>query len=503
MLQLKNVSKDFGDKIILDKASLTVYEGEHIAIIGNNGVGKTTVLNLIMGNDFPLSGEVVCNETVDMLSQSLDEECKMNDENLNYASGEFLKILKELSFFKQQFDFKTLSCGEKTKIAIARVFSSGKNILLLDEPTNHLDISAKNVLIDKINAYAGTVIIVSHDKDFLNKTVFKIVEIKNGGFFEYYGNYDDYEQQKENHQLCVKRNYEKHKKNVKKINEQIDKYTGWLHKADKNVKRQGGQPSDAKLLGAWCIADCAARSLSRFVANRVTKLKQELDKDVEKPERQHNIRYALNVENLSNKVVLKFSDVSKSFGNKAVLSDVNFLLKTGDKLAIMGDNGAGKTTILNLILESLSPDKGEIYKTPALKIATMFQDVYDLDPDATINKLSMQGDKQFRTDFITNLCSMNIDKSRFNSKIKNLSMGERMRIKLALLILSDANLIIMDEPTNHLDIENKNYLETVLKGFKGTLIVVSHDLDFLKNVTNKTLMLKNSKATYFDINITP
>ena len=172
----------------------------------------------------------------------------------------------------------------------------------------------------------------------------------------------------------------------------------------------------------------------------------------------------------------------------------DFTIFSGDKIGIIGSNGTGKTTLLNILLGK-TDFGGDLFVTPSVRPAFMQQDIYDLDENETINSLSQKEDKSYRTGFISNLISMNIDKSRFDTKIKNLSSGERMRIKLTQIILSDANLIVLDEPTNHLDIENKNYLQEVLEGFVGTVLIVSHDKNFLEHTTNKTLKIENKQIT--------
>jgi len=497
MIQLKNVCKDYGTKTVLDKINLTIYDGEKIGIIGENGQGKTSLLNIITKQIPADSGEIISEDTFGFLRQSSELSIpdiveELSDSNL---ATQFNIQLKKMGFIKE-LDLSVeriekLSCGERTKIALALIFAKYPTTLVLDEPTNHLDLTGQNIIVQQINQFAGTVLIVSHNKDFLNKTVQKIVEIKDGNIKEYSGNYDDYKIQKENEQLDIKRTYEEHSKKIVKINADIDRYRQAASIADKKKSNR------VKTSYTKSTADERSKSLSQFASNRISKLQQELGKDIEQPDREKQIYYKLQKEDIKIRFAFVAEHLNKKFGDSILFQDANFTIEAGEKIALMGDNGSGKTTLINILLGKESYD-GVLRVYPSLKIATMYQDVYDIDQEVTINEMSLQEDKDFRTRFITNLCSMNIDKSRFDTKIKFLSSGEKMRIKLAQLILSDANMIILDEPNNHLDILNKDYLEKVLAGYEGTVLIVSHDMEFLKNTTNKVLKIQNKTITKYD-----
>lgn len=495
MIQLKNISKDFGTKSILNNISEVVYDGEKIGVVGNNGQGKSTFLDILTKQTMPDCGEVVTDCSMAVLKQNSAFEKNelfnlLQDQSF---SQEFFKWLKKFDF-KAEFNFQNfdkLSCGEKTKLALSMVFAQKPDCLILDEPTNHLDMEAKQLLVENLNNFYGTVLLVSHDKDFLNQTVQKIWELKDGKIVEYYGNYDDFAKQKEQKKLEISRNFEKHKKEILDIESQIDIYQRALAVSDKKTHRGAKRTCNAT------TQDERAKSLSRFAASRVSKLKQKLNQDVEKPEKEIKIRYNLKKEDLKSKYAIIAENLKKEFDGRVLFENANFVIESGDKVALVGSNGIGKTTFVNMIL-GRTQFEGTLKLTPSLKIAVMSQDVYDLDENLTINEMSTFGDKNYRTAFITNLCSMNIDKTRFDTKLKFLSSGEKMRIKLCELILSDANMIILDEPTNHLDILNKDYLELVLKNFEGTLLIISHDKNFLKNTTNKVLQIKDCQLKLLD-----
>jgi len=495
MLLLSNVTKEFGNKTIFDSINLTIYDGEKVGIIGDNGQGKTTLLNLISGNLIADSGTISREGKVGYLYQSSEISVSDISKKLNEPSTKniFLEYLSKLgmdtSLDYNEKTIKKLSGGERTKLVLALLYSDMPDILILDEPTNHLDAESKDFLIEQINSLNSSVLIVSHDRDFLNKTVNKIIEVKDGNITEYTGNYDDYMEQKNNYQLNLQREYESHKNKIVEINKDIENYKNAVRKADAKKSKNAQKSYD------FLTADARSTSLSKFVASRVSKLQQELDKDIEKPEKNIQIRYKLKVEDLKAKNAIVVENVTKKFGDRVLFENANFIINSGEKIALLGANGTGKTTFINMLLGKEEDYTGFIRKTPSINIATMFQDIYDLDESLTINQMSTLFDKEYRTYFISNLVGMNIDKSRFDTKVQFLSMGERMRIKLCQIILSDANMIILDEPTNHLDIASREFLEKTLQNFVGTLLVVSHDTKFIQNCTNSTLIIKDKNLT--------
>ncbi len=497
MLQLKDICKSFGSKTVLDNINEIIYDGEKIGIVGSNGQGKSTLLNIITGKDRADSGEVVSNEKIGFLEQSSAIEFGSLLNKLTDAefSQEFFKQLKKLGFTKQiewtLERIKLLSCGERTKIALASVLAINPTMLILDEPTNHLDIEGKAEIVREIQNFAGSVLVVSHDIDLLNQTVFKIWQVKDGKVSEFFGNYDDYKTQIEEKKLEIKRNYDKHKKRVAEIQEDIAQYKHYAGLADARRYKHKADRLGLRYSNGL-EADIRSTKLSKRAAHQISRLEQELKKDVETPEKEFEIKYFLNTGDLKAKNIIFAENLTKKFGGNVLFENANFLISSGDKIGIIGANGTGKSTFLDIILGK-TDYTGKLFITPSLKIVRLKQDVYDLDEDMTINEMSRQFDGQYRTDFIKNLVSMNIDKKIFDTKIRYLSSGERMRIKLCQIILSDANAIMLDEPTNHLDIENKQYLEKILSGFAGTIFIVSHDIDFLKHTTNRTFEIKDKK----------
>lgn len=496
MIYLSKIHKEFGDKIIFQNVDLNIFKGQKVGIIGDNGVGKTTLLNIIAGADKNYSGVCKVCGNVEYLKQSSFTNFETLIEVMcdkDKCTALFCE-LKKMQFDGDLGDLETLSCGEKTKLAFALSYINNPQILLLDEPTNHIDLLGRQVITQLIKDFGGTVIVVSHDIDFLNNTVNRILEIEDAKINDFVGNYDCYLEEKRKQHLAQEREYEAHNKKVKEIQENIEFIKRFAYIAEKNVGNQGGSKSDARLMTTKSKAMVHAKKLNKTVASRISKLEQKLDNAPPKPKEDKEIKYKLQFDPLLAKTAIKFEGVSFNYkGGKEIFKNVDFEISSGDKVGIIGDNGVGKSTLVKLIIGKENCTSGIIRRAGSLKISNMEQDIYDLDGDKTINDLSLGGDSEYRRVYITNLINMNIDKSRFDTSIKNLSMGERMRIKLNNIILSDANFIILDEPTNHLDIANKNFMQKVLSNFVGTVLIISHDINFIKSTCDKVYRIENGQ----------
>lgn len=494
MITISNLEKQYADKLLFQKLNLTIYDGERVGIVGSNGAGKSTLLKIIASEESPDAGSVLIDGTIGFLKQiteytnedflSLMDDTHIINNFLEIKSR--LHIDSSIDFSKERL--KTLSGGEKTKLMLAGILCKNPEILILDEPTNHLDSTGIKWLIEAIETFAGTVLIVSHDRYFLNNTVFKIVEIENGKVREFAGNYDDYHNQKEMEHKSLISKYEAQQVQEKKINKQINALNAWSNKGEKNARRQGGMLSDSKIKGAETKAQVSATKLASMAKAKVSRLEHLKDDFIDKPYVEGEVYYKLEAQPFNGKVLVRAENLSKSFGEKNLFKNSNFTINSGEKIALLGDNGTGKSTLIKMILGQ-EAFEGDIYIAPSVKIAYLSQDVFDLNDDETVMQKAMGKGAEYRTRFLTNLISMNMTKQVFNRKISTLSLGERMRIKMCELILSDYNFLIMDEPTNHLDIKNKIFLEKILKEYKGCLLIVSHDHALVENVCNASLLI--------------
>lgn len=497
MIILNKVCKEFGDKTIFKDLNLTIYDGEKIGVVGANGSGKSTLLSIISKGIDVDSGTVNTSGTLGYVKQITSytyEDFEIILRDLRQKI-DFIKINKELNLSDDlPFDkerLKTLSGGERTKLMISSILARNSTTLLLDEPTNHLDRNGILWLQNKVNEFRGTVIIVSHDRDFLNNTVNKIIEINNGQVNEFYGNYNDYKFQKQEIVNSQTKKYNEQQSMKKRIEKQIKELKQTASKVDKKAKRDGS--SDSRVIGYKDGIKAVAGKIGKNAVIKENKLLREEKDFVDRPNVEKEIYYNIKSSEIASKVLIKAEDLSKQYGNNVLFSNSNFSIENGEKVALIGDNGTGKTTLLKIILDE-EDYAGSLWKTNNLKIAYLSQEILDEDENETIlERASNFG--TLKTQFLTNLANMNINRNLFTNKIKNLSLGERMKIKMNELILSDFNLLILDEPTNHLDIANKEFLEKILKEYKGACIIVSHDKAFLDNICTKTLLIKNKKIT--------
>lgn len=509
MIKLSNVGISFGDKTIFDKLNLSIYDEEKIGIVGENGCGKSTLVNIISKVIQPDVGKV---ELFDSTIGYLKQISQYNQEDIDNIVNDsihykyFMEILKKNKFLRDidlcNFDWNSLSGGEKTKLMFAYITALNPSVLILDEPTNHLDVDSIDFIKEYIDSFEGIVIIVSHDRDFLNNTVSKIFEIEKGKVSEYYGNYDDYKEQKALELQTLKAKYDSQKKLEKKIDEEVDTLMRWAQKGENAAGRQGGMRSDSKYKGRKTDAQVSATKLSRSAKSKISRLERQKEDFIEEPYEPGKIHYSLQAGDITSKVLVRLEDLCMGYDN-LLFKDVNLTIGKGDKIALVGRNGSGKSTLIKLILKEEKPVSGDVYLSPTLKPEVIYQDIFDLDDNKTIMELAMEGNREYRTKFLTNLCNMNLHREMFNQKIKTLSLGERMRVKLTKMILSDFNFLILDEPTNHLDIQSKEQLEKVLSNFKGSILFTSHDKYFVKNIANKIWTIDDGRINEVEKVMTP
>lgn len=515
ILSTVNINKSFGSVDILKNASIVVNEKEKVAIVGLNGAGKTTFMKILAGIDKADSGSItlqknaklsylsqinnidseltIFEELTTVIQPILDMETRLSklSEDMKHASGEDLEnlyevysnlshnfelldgyhikskingILNGLGFSKEDFNksIKTLSGGQKTRVFLAKILLEEPDIILLDEPTNHLDLFSIEWLENYLSNYKGAVIIVSHDRYFLNKIVSKVIDIENGEVNTYLGNYSDFSAKKESLRLARLKEYEKQQDEIKHQEAVINKLRSFNR--EKSIKRA---ESREKLLD-----------------------KIEL---IEKPVSLHS-DMRLNFEStiVSGKDVLTVEKLSKSFDNKNLFKNLNFEIKRGEHIAIIGENGTGKTTILKIINGFLEADNGNINFGSNVFMAYYDQEHQVLHEDKSIfDEISDTYPEMNNTRIRNLLAAFLFTGEEVFKKISSLSGGERARVSLAKLMLSKANLLILDEPTNHLDIVSKEILENAIKNFEGSVLYVSHDRYFINQTVTRILNLKN------------
>ncbi|MEE1314018.1 MAG: ABC-F family ATP-binding cassette domain-containing protein [Lachnospiraceae bacterium] len=513
ILSCQNITKTFVDKTVLSNISFHIEDQEKAAIVGINGAGKSTLLKIIMNEMEANDGLVTLSKgkTIGYLAQhqeqvfhntiydellsvkqeiiDLDRKIRGLEQEMNGLEGKELEqvldlytkathrfeqmngyaykseitgVLKGLGFKEEEFSkrISALSGGQKTRVALGKLLLSKPDIILLDEPTNHLDMNSIAWLETFLMNYHGAVLIVSHDRYFLDKVVTKIIEISNTRARTYRGNYSDFVVKRDQIRAIEWKEYEKQQQEIRHQEEVITKLKQFNR--EKSIKRA---ESREKLL------------------NRMEVIDRPIEIDT-------NMKLKLEPSTISGSDVLSVKELSKSYGNHTLFKNINFEIKRGEKVALIGENGTGKTTILKIINKHIAKDSGHIRLGSRVKIGyydqeqqvlhdekTIFQEISDTYPALTNTKIRnvlaaflFRGEDVFK-------------------QIKSLSGGERGRVSLAKLMLSSANFLILDEPTNHLDIFSKEVLENALSQYTGTVFYVSHDRYFINKTATRILEL--------------
>lgn len=521
VLACNNISKSFGIDEIIKNASFNIEEREKAAIVGINGAGKTTLLRIIMGEYQADSGEVIIakDRTIGYLAQhqKLSGDNTIYDELLSvkrdiieleqkirrlelemhskegveleavmeaysksthqfelqngYAyKSEVVGVLKGLGFDESDFEKKmnTLSGGQKTRVALGRLLLSKPDIIMLDEPTNHLDMNSIAWLENYLVNYDGSVIIVAHDRYFLDKVVTKVIEVERGIVSVFSGNYSDYAAKKKQLMDAKLKKYYNQQRDIKHQEEVIAKLKSFNR--EKSIKR----------------AESREKLLDKI---------EVIDKPITEQETMH---FKLEPAKESGNDVLSVEGLSKAFGGNRLFDNVSFEIKKGEKVALIGNNGTGKTTILKIINHIIDADAGKVKLGANVEIGyydqehnvlhmdkTAFDEIGDAYPDMTNTQIRnmlacflFTGDDVFK-------------------KISDLSGGERGRVSLAKLMLSNANFLILDEPTNHLDIMSKEILESALNRYTGTVLYVSHDRYFINKTASRIMELSANTVTNY------
>ena len=488
MIKINNLTKYYGDKLLFKNINLDIFSGEKIGIVGSNGAGKSTFLKIIAGEVEPDSGAVKTTGKIAYAGQ-IAEEFDLN----NISNDDFITFLKNKNKLNLNIEklteFGNLSGGEKTKLVLSLVLSQDVDILLLDEPTNNLDATGIDWLINEINKFGGTALIVSHDRSFLDKTVQKIIEFENGKLSVFDGNYSSYKNQKEFNLNSNKREYELKLIENKKIENQIKKLNNQAEKIQRSAKK--ADVKTRRLPGFKTSIEQKVSKIESQAKSKQTRLEKMQNTLGERPYEEGEIYYKLAADNLFGKMLINIKNVSKNYGQKIIFDNINLTINNGEKIALIGDNGSGKTTFIKMLLNETTYD-GQIIKNKNIKFACLSQDAFNYESSLTIIELSREfGDLQ--TQFLTNLINMGFRREMFSKKISTLSSGEKMKLKLNELILGNFNFLILDEPTNNLDISNKVFLEKVLSNFKGTCLIVSHDRAFIDNICTCKIKIENKK----------
>lgn len=494
VLSIKDLQKKYDDRVLFENVNVAIHRGERVGIVGRNGAGKTTLAKILVGDDKPDQGSYEVGGSIGYLRQSTDHEPVKNEGTRDHYS--FLrKREKELGLSSdlEKTDSKQLSGGERLKLSLARVSSTNPDILILDEPTNHLDSIGVQWLIRELENYKGAVLVISHDRYFLDQTVQRILEIENGELHDYSGNYTAYRHEKERRYEEQLHRYHVQEKDKKRIEEQLAGLTNWSDKAHRQSTKQEGYKEHYRM---------KAKKMDAQVKSKRKRLEKQLQKSgVNEPPKETSVRFQFESENSHGKRVFEAINVSKQYDKRWLFKGSSFYIKHGERIGMVGKNGCGKTTFLRMILGEEGVSEGEIWRSPMLRIGYLSQDVHDLPSNQTaLQSLDVETrDEVFRAKSI--LASMGMERSRINVPIQQLSLGERTKVKMARLLMNKYDVLILDEPTNHLDLPSREQLEATLQNFKGTLLVVSHDHYFMDKICDRLLVFKNQDVTRVEMGL--
>jgi ATP-binding cassette subfamily F protein 3 len=516
ILSCNHISKSYGVETILNDCSFFINDNEKAAIVGNNGAGKSTIMKIIMGELSPDDGNVIIgkDKTIGYLAQYQDlgsdttiyEEVKSVKQNLidmeqkllEYekemakVSGDELSklietytnlehrfqllngysyksetegVIKGLGFTEDDFNKSVgnLSGGQKTRVALCKLLLEKPDIIMLDEPTNHLDLNSIKWLETYLLNYNGAVLIIAHDRYFLDKIVSKVIEIENHKAHVYSGNYSDFAVKKQELRVATMNAYLKQQSEIKHQEEVIAKLRSY--KQEKFYKR----------------AESREKQLEKIDL-------------IEKPEElKNNMTIKLEPDIVSGKDVLSVENLEKSY-NTLLFKNISFEIKRGEHVAIIGDNGTGKTTILKIINGLVDADSGIIKLGTNVHIGYYDQEQHNLTDENTLfEEIANSYPNMTNTKIRNTLAAFMFTGEDVFKRVSDLSGGEKGRLSLAKLMLSEANLIILDEPTNHLDMASKEILENAINNYTGTVLYVSHDRYFINQTANRILELTNTK----------
>ena len=520
MISIQNLSKGFERENLFEYVNLVIHPKDKIAFVGKNGSGKTTFFNCLAGKE-SFNGRILISEikislmeqdrnfsNLDMTfegylnnkKKKLEERKKflekdignpkiyededkfnslMDEYNLfltdpafNIEQGNVRKILKELRIDEKILNqkIKNLSGGQKTKLRLAECLSKKANLYLLDEPTNNLDLMTREWLENYIETNVENLIVISHDRYFLEKVVGKVWDLENKQIKEWTYKFDNYLIRKKQNLLVLEKKY----------------------KDAMKVKKQ--RLASAKEIRRW--ASAAGTKSKYILAKRIERDAKKLD-EVENPlDFLKDININFNSKSLHNCTVFRLEDVEKKF-EKVLFENVNQEIEFGEKVCIVGENGTGKSTLLKMLMKMVQPSKGNLYGRKDLKIGYFDQELEGIDKEQTIMDLFIDETGKDEEILIPILLKYGFEKESFQKKIKYLSGGEKGRLNILRITLEKNNVLVLDEPTNNLDISLIESLEKALKEFEGTIVFVSHDRSFVDNIATRIFEIKDKKITSF------
>lgn len=498
-------------KVLIPELTFSIEDHEHLAIVGVNGVGKSTLLKVIHQDQSVDSAMMEQDLTpyydctvMDYIIESYPEIAKIrlqlnHTDMINkyieldgyFIEGEIVTEAKKLGIKEEQLEQKisTLSGGEQTKVSFLKVKMSKASLLLIDEPTNHMDLEMKEWLTKAFKLEQRAILFVSHDRTFLNETPDAILELSTDGAKKYIGQYDKYKQQKDIEHETLKLQYEKQQKEQAAIEETIKKYKAWYQKAAQSASVRS--PYQQKQLS----------KLAKRFKSKENQLNRKLDQEhIANPDKKEKA-FSIQHHDFKSHYLVQFNHVSFSYDNRTIFDDVSFYIKRNQNVIVEGRNGTGKSTLIKLILGELEPTKGNITVHPELEIGYFSQDFENLNMHHTVLDEILVIPEMKEADARTILASFYFDKDRINDVVETLSMGEKCRLQFVKLYFSNPHIMILDEPTNYFDIGMQEKIIQLIQSFQGSVLIVSHDDYFKSQIKDQTWTIKNHQMTHENVQV--
>ena len=478
LIQLKNIEYTVSGKTILEIPELSVYENEKIGIIGPNGAGKSTLLNLIAEKIQPTQGVIQTESTFNYY-----EQIKSSISELAEVDGELLS-----RFAVPKSAWTTLSGGQKTKYQLAQTLTNYPAGLLLDEPTTHLDSEGKKELIEELRYYYGTLLFVSHDRQFLNALADTIWEVDQGQVTVYKGNYEAYKLQKElkeEHQQRVFDEYQQEKNRLEDIVDEKKKQAQQVSQVSAKKKNKSIRPDR---LAASKSKDTVQKNMHRQAKAAASRLEQL--EEVSKPNQKHSIQFPKHLQApIYNTYPLRVENLTVTYGEQTILNELSFQVPLGKKIAIKGKNGSGKSTLFQAVLDN----QPGVVLSPNTKIVTYQQFDYQLKSDRSLLDFLLEDTDWSESTIRALLNNLGFAQENVRNPLHSLSGGEKTRVAIARLFTQPSNLLILDEPTNFIDLPTIIALQELLQKYQGSVLLTSHDQSFVKAVADDIWTLKNGK----------
>ncbi len=539
---IRNLSKTYGIHAVLDTLSFTIDSTERVGIVGPNGVGKSTLLRLLVGQEEADTGTILYGPGVDFgyLAQTTPDFYGHTIEDLILASVGDLKQLEEHMRFLEgtmatapeeqlaallaeynttmtkyqdrggyDIDYKidsvmaglhvtylprtqqmeTLSGGEKARIGLATLLLRSPDILLLDEPTNHLDFASMEWLENYISHYPGAVLMASHDRQFLNRTVNRIFEINEYShrLTEYPGNYDAYIQAKEAERKKWEADYEHQQEEIKELRRRV-KVTG------RQIGHSNRSSRDNDKFARHFFEQNVQSAVSSNIRAAQVQLERIEANSIPKPPELLHVNSHFQTEPIQSQIVVRISHLTKHFGSRRLLEDLNMMISAQDRIILVGPNGAGKTTLLRLITGEEKPDAGEIQLAPGARIGYLAQEPEMLDLDKTVIETYRYGQVGYEGEFVGRLLGYGLFTIEdMHKKVGQLSIGQRRKLEIARLMAASPNMLLLDEPTNYISLDVLEAFEIAIATFEGPVLVISHDRWFIQRFKGERWELKDGR----------